>query len=139
MPVYARRGVFTARQLPTAQPLRSYEAYNCAMSRLLIFLIVALVIDVFAIVDLVMIDRRRIRAFNKLVWVIIILAVPFVGALLWFIVGRGRVDKGGQQRSIAPDDDPAFLQNLRRDEEQDARIRRLEEELAELDDDTPKE
>ncbi|MCY7413210.1 MAG: PLD nuclease N-terminal domain-containing protein [Salinibacterium sp.] len=109
------------------------------MGRLLIFLIAALVVDVFAIVDLVLIDRRRIRAFNKFVWVIIIVAVPFVGALLWFIVGRGRADKAGQERSLAPDDNPAFLKNLRRDEEQDARIRRLEQELAELDDDPPKE
>ena len=109
------------------------------MGRLLIFLIAALVVDVFAVVDLVLIDRRRIRAFNKFVWVIIILAVPFIGALLWFIVGRGRAEKGGQLRSIAPDDDPEFLQNLRRDEEQEARIRRLEQELAELDDDPPKE
>jgi hypothetical protein len=62
-----------------------------------------------------------------------------VGAILWFTVGRGRRDENVPRRTIAPDDDPAFLKNLRRDEEQDERIRRLEQELADLDDDPPKD
>jgi hypothetical protein len=38
------------------------------------------------------------------------------------------------RRAAAPDDDPEFLRNLGRQRERDARIRKLEEELAELDD-----
>ena len=109
------------------------------MGRLLIFFVAALVLDVFALVDLGLIDRSRVRAFPKLVWVIIIILVPFVGALLWFAVGHGWGTRGGERRVIAPDDDPSFLKNLRRDEEQDERIRRLEQELADLDDDPPKD
>jgi uncharacterized protein YigA (DUF484 family) len=37
-------------------------------------------------------------------------------------------------RTVAPDDDPEFLNRLRRDRDQEARIRKLEQELAELDD-----
>jgi hypothetical protein len=37
----------------------------------------------------------------------------------------------------APDDDPAFLGKLRLDHDQEERIRRLEKELAELDDNGP--
>ncbi len=110
------------------------------MGRLLIFGVAALVLDVFAIVDLVIIDKARVRAFPKVFWVIIILLVPFVGALLWFLVGRDWGSRGGERRVVAPDDDPVFLSNLRRDEEQDERIRQLEQELAALDDqddDTP--
>ena len=102
-------------------------------------MVAAVVLDLFAVIDLVLIDRSRVRAFPKVFWVIIILVVPFVGALLWFLVGRDWNSRGGQRRTVAPDDDPAFLRDLRRDEEQDERIRRLEQELADLDDDPPKD
>lgn len=107
------------------------------MGRLLIFFVAAFILDVFALIDLILIDRRRVRAFPKIVWGIIIVLVPFIGALLWFFVGHEWGTRGGERRTIAPDDDPSFLKNLRRDEDQDARIRRLEQELADLDDDPP--
>lgn len=109
------------------------------MGRLLIFFVAAFVLDVFAIVDLALIDPRRVRAFPKFVWVIIIVLVPFVGALLWFTVGHEWGSRGGERRTVAPDDDPSFLKNLGRDQDQDERIRRLEQELADLDDDPPKD
>jgi hypothetical protein len=110
------------------------------MSRLFVLVpFIALALDVFAIVDLVLIDERRVRALNKVIWVIIVLVLPIVGAILWFTVGRGRREAGGERRTVAPDDDPSFLYNIRRDEEQDERIRRLEQELADLDDDPPKD
>ncbi|MCU1441640.1 MAG: hypothetical protein JWP85_2637 [Rhodoglobus sp.] len=110
------------------------------MARLLVILpFVVLALDVFAIVDVILTDQRRVRALPKVVWVILIVLVPIVGALLWFFIGKERRDRGGERRTIAPDDDPAFLRNLRRDEEHDERIRRLEQELAELDDDPPKD
>ena len=40
---------------------------------------------------------------------------------------------------VAPDDDPTFLSGLRREEEQNERIRQLEQELSDLDDDPPAE
>ena len=107
------------------------------MGRLLIFFVAAFILDVFALIDLVLIERRRVRAFPKIVWGIIIVLVPFIGALLWFFVGHEWGTRGGERRTIAPDDDPSFLKNLRRDEDQDERIRRLEQELADLDDDPP--
>jgi uncharacterized integral membrane protein len=113
------------------------QAYNCRMGRLLIFLVAAVVLDIFALIDVILIERARVRAFPKFIWILVIAVVPLVGALLWFFVGRERSSQ--QRRTVAPDDDPAFLKNLRRDEEQDERIRRLEQELAELDDDPPKD
>ncbi|MEP6478234.1 MAG: PLD nuclease N-terminal domain-containing protein [Rhodoglobus sp.] len=110
------------------------------MARLLLILVfVAVAVDVFAIVDVVLTDPRRVRALNKALWVLIVLALPILGAVLWFTIGKDRNASGGERRTIAPDDDPSFLKNLRRDEEQDERIRRLEQELADLDDDQPKE
>ena len=103
----------------------------------LAFLVLAF--DVFAIVDVMLIDQRRIRALNRPLWVLVIVVLPVIGAILWFLAGRERRNGVSDRRTVAPDDDPAFLRNLRRDEEQDERIRRLEQELADLDDDPPKD
>ncbi len=110
------------------------------MARLLVVLpFLVLALDVFAIVDVMLIDTRRIRALNRAIWVLLIVILPVIGSILWFLVGRARRDGDAERRIVAPDDDPAFLRNLRRDEEQDERIRRLEQELADLDDDPPKD
>ncbi|HWR86627.1 MAG TPA: PLDc N-terminal domain-containing protein [Rhodoglobus sp.] len=109
------------------------------MARLLVIVpFLALALDVFALVDLSMIDPRRVRATNKFVWALIIIVLPFLGAILWFTIGRERRESGGQRRqTVAPDDDPEFLRDLRSREDQAERIRRLEQELADLDDDPP--
>jgi hypothetical protein len=110
------------------------------MARLYVVLVfLVLAFDVFAIVDVMLIDQRRIRALNRPLWVLVIVVLPVIGAILWFLAGRGRRNGVDDRRTVAPDDDPAFLRNLRRDEEQDERIRRLEQELADLDDDPPKD
>ena len=119
--------------------MRRLRAYNWAMARLFVivpFIVVGLY--VFAFVDLALTDRARIRTFPKLTWAFVIL-LPVIGAVLWFIFGKERLDRGGEPRTVAPDDDPSFLANLRRDEEHEERIRRLEQELADLDDDPPKD
>lgn len=110
------------------------------MARLLVVLpFVVLAFDVFSIADVAFTEPRRVRALNKPLWVILILILPVLGAILWFAIGKARRDRDGDRRTTAPDDDPAFLRNLRRDEQQDERIRRLEQELSDLDDDTPKD
>ena len=100
---------------------------------------VVLVIYVFTLIDVILADGSRMRGLGKTGWLLVVILLPVVGAVLWFTIGRERRDRGGAVREVAPDDDPSFLRNLRRDEEQDERIRRLEQELAELDDDPPKE
>lgn len=110
------------------------------MARFLVilpFIIVAAYI--LGIVDVILTDERRVRALNKPLWIIIILILPILGTVLWFFLGKERKDRSGDRRTVAPDDDPNFLRNLNRDEEQEERIRRLEQELADLDDDQPKE
>lgn len=100
---------------------------------------VVLVIYVFALVDVILADQRRVRGLGRVAWLLIVIFLPIIGAILWFAIGRPRRDRGGAQRVIAPDDDPDFLRTLQRDEEQAERIRRLEQELSELDDDKPTE
>jgi hypothetical protein len=107
------------------------------MPRFAVLGVVAVVFfTVFALVDCVMTDSRRVRGIPKAAWVFVILLIAPIGGLLWLTVGKDRSPGGTAVRSIAPDDDPAFLKGLRRDKDQDERIRRLEQELAELDDDS---
>ncbi len=112
------------------------------MARLLFALgAVSVAFWVYSIVDALLTDRARIRAFSKPVWIAVVLLLPVVGGLIWLFVGKAR-RSGTVARPVAPDDDPAFLGTLSRDEvakraEQDERLRRLEQELADLDDDTP--
>ena len=110
------------------------------MVRLWVILgVAAVVFTIYAAVDCALFDRSRIRGLPRGWWIVVILLVPIIGGLLWFIVGRGRAIRVGKvgPRSSAPDDDPDFLRRLRADAEHEERIRRLEQELAELDDDTP--
>jgi Phospholipase_D-nuclease N-terminal len=110
------------------------------MARLLFGLGVAAVIfTIYAVADCAFFDRSRIRGLRRGWWIVVILFVPIIGALLWFIIGRGRATRVGPSRggTVAPDDDAEFLRRLRNDAEQDERIRRMEQELAELDADDP--
>jgi hypothetical protein len=88
---------------------------------------------IYALVDLFMTHNPRVRAFPKPIWIIVIVALPVVGPLLWLFIGKSKPGKP-QIRSTgrAPEDDPSFLTALDR-EASDERIRRLEEELRKLD------
>ena len=120
-----------------------FAAYNRLMARLIVILVfVAVGLMVWSIADIVLFDPRRVRALPKPAWILIAL-LPVIGPLLWFTIGRGRVNRAtaggpGRRGPVAPDDDPAFLNQLNKDQEQQDRIRDLEERLAELDDDDPK-
>ena len=115
------------------------------MSRLFVIVpVIAVALDIFSIIDIITIEERRVRGMPKFLWVAVVVLLPFVGVILWFTIGRARGEsgggtRGGERRTVAPDDDPNFLRNLRRDEEADERIRKLEQELSELDDDPPKD
>ena len=104
------------------------------LPRLLIFAsLVWVALVVYALVEAVSTPKHLVRALPKTVWVVAILLFPFLGSVLWFLLGRNR---GGKRKSTAPsrspDDDPNFLSTL--GESADDRIARLEEELRKLDD-----
>lgn len=104
-----------------------------------VYIVVGLVIvalSIYAAIDSLLTDRSRIRGLPKALWVIVILLLPIIGAVLWFIVGKDRGKNRPVARQTAPDDDPEFLRRLGSEKEQEERIRRLEQELADLDDDS---
>lgn len=105
---------------------------------LLILALVATAFWVFTIVDCAVQPRIRHRGVSKPLWILIVVVFPVLGGILWLVVGRVRKSQLAAYR--APDDDPEFLGSLATINDQDERIRRLEEELAQLDaeDDDPR-
>jgi hypothetical protein len=101
---------------------------------------------IYCLVDVISIYESRIKSLNKIAWVFIVILVPVVGPILWLTVGKMR---GGPEQTVqrvsrsrvpkGPDDDPDFLRNATKFEDQEARIRRLEAELKALNDDKPDE
>lgn len=112
------------------------------MTRFLIVLVVvAVAFTVYTLVDVLLTERTRVRAFPKPLWALGVVLLPVIGGILWLVVGKAR-RRGPAARPIAPDDDPAFLRSLSSDDvakrvDQEERLRRLEQELADLDDDPP--
>ncbi len=106
-----------------------------------ILLIVALLLAVFwvySIVDCAVQHPSRHRGVSKPMWLVIVFALPVLGGILWFAVGRTK--RANIPRPKAPDDDPEFLGRIGDIRDQDERIRRIEEELKALDadDDDPR-
>ncbi|MBX3196155.1 MAG: PLDc N-terminal domain-containing protein [Schumannella sp.] len=107
-------------------------------------ILIAVGLTIFTIIDIALIDRARVRVLPKALWMLLAL-VAVVGPVLWFLLGRERLNpRGGRGGSVrrgpkAPDDDPEFLRQLTREQAQAERIRELEERLRELDDDKPSE
>ena len=85
---------------------------------------VALVLLVFAVVDVVSSPREAVRTLPKVLWLLVVLP-PFLGPAAWFLVGRPT--RGAVAPTVtrgAPDDDEDFLRELRkRAEEQRRRAR----------------
>jgi hypothetical protein len=98
---------------------------------LLILALVATAFWVFTIVDCAVQPPTRHRGVSKPVWILIVVLLPVLGGILWLVVGRMRRSVAAARR--APDDDPEFLGRIGTISDQDERIRRLEEELAQLD------
>jgi hypothetical protein len=108
------------------------------MVRLWIVLgVAAAVFYIYSVADCAFFDRSRVRGLPKPAWLVIIILFPVIGGVLWFAIGRGRRRHQEARRSSAPDDDPEFLKRLGQDKEQEERIRQLEKELSDLDDNGP--
>jgi hypothetical protein len=99
------------------------------MVRLFVFLAAAqLVLLVLGLISCLSADR--VRALPRALWVLVILLIPLIGPVLYFVFGRpvpppdeGGPVRRGRPRPSAPDDDPDFLRSM--DTEQSRRDREL--------------
>ncbi|PPB49096.1 hypothetical protein C4K88_10305 [Arthrobacter pityocampae] len=111
------------------------------MPRLLLFAaILGVAVVIYALIDCVMSRKHEVRSISKTAWFITILLLPLIGAGMWFLLGRPRGERPpgprrpAPRQPTAPDDDPAFLQNLEAQRWQQARDqerRRREQEQKE--------
>lgn len=117
--------------------------------RLVLPIIVAIALAVYAVIDCMQTDPAEIRGPRRPVWIAVILLLPIVGPAAWLIARRGgpRAFPSRRGRSstppVAPDDNPEFLRQLRDIDEQhqqmlsewEADLRRREEDLRDNGDD----
>ena len=84
--------------------------------RLLIFIVaVWLMFTVFVTVFVASANKNEVRNLPKWLWIVVCLAAPIVGGLLYLVLGRpigAPRQRFRKTKSVAPDDDPEFLQNL---------------------------
>ncbi len=77
---------------------------------------------IYSFIDVLLTHSRRFRTLGKVAWLLVTL-IPLLGAILWLFVGRPRRHPHGSwsdqvihlrrsERTVAPDDDPAFLRVL---------------------------
>ena len=79
-----------------------------------VLLVVTIGLSVFAFAECL--QTPNPRALPKVVWLVIIVALPVVGPLLWILFGRtnGRGWGRDDDDVRGPDDDPSFMRDLHR-------------------------
>lgn len=97
----------------------------------IIGIVVGVAFTLYALVDAAMSDGSRARGVSKPIWVVLIVVLPVIGGILWFMIGKAR---GEAPRTAAPDDDPRFTGRTGSQREVDARLKDLEAQLKALDD-----
>ncbi|HEX6497731.1 MAG TPA: PLD nuclease N-terminal domain-containing protein [Micromonosporaceae bacterium] len=114
------------------------------MGRVVVLLLFAmLALLVVALIDCLSVERERIRVLPRPAWAVLIVILPGLGAIAWFVSGRTHrsarrlaVSRAAARRPAAPEDDPEFLRRLntpgRLDDEEQLRL--WEEELRRRDD-----
>jgi Phospholipase_D-nuclease N-terminal len=116
-----------------------------------VLFVILLGIWLYCLLDAITTDETRVRNLPKLAWVLIVLLLLDVGAVAWLVAGRprGKAAQGSRdrrrpgpagpasRRQLPPDDDPEFLAQLdrrqdegrRRDDEHHWMLDRWETEL----------
>lgn len=119
------------------------------------FSLVMLALWITALVDVIRSDEYRIRYLPKFGWIMIVILVPLVGGLLWFILGKPwddqprrptgpppafpEYDRPNRHIAQAAEDDEEFLRRCReRAEEQRKRHRDQQREREQRDHDEPR-
>ncbi len=74
--------------------------------------VIVVVCIIYTAVYVVQSDSERIRRLPKFLWLILVLALPVVGMVAWWVFGRPT--SRPEPPSVAPDDDPDFLRGLGR-------------------------
>jgi hypothetical protein len=107
----------------------------------LIVVVAAVAFTVYAVIDCATMPRARVRSLSRGVWVVLVIVLPVLGGVLWFVLGRApATEPGGGSGYRGPEDDPDFLggphgpEQHRTDKDQDDEtLRDLEQQFRERD------
>ncbi|HQA32048.1 MAG TPA: PLD nuclease N-terminal domain-containing protein [Propioniciclava tarda] len=101
-------------------------------------MLLAVALLLYSFIDCASADARRVRNLPKAAWFLVIL-MPIVGPLAWLFAGRPPRESQSwplrpgprpeQPRTLAPDDDPAFLEALRRRKADEDLLKKWEDDL----------
>ncbi|WP_079236598.1 PLDc N-terminal domain-containing protein [Curtobacterium pusillum] len=76
----------------------------------LIVVVAAVAFTVYAAIDCATMPRERVRSLSRGVWLLLVIVLPVLGGVLWFLLGRAPATKpGGGSGYRGPEDDPDFL------------------------------
>ncbi|WIE63961.1 PLDc N-terminal domain-containing protein [Curtobacterium sp. MCLR17_036] len=109
----------------------------------LIVAVAAVAFTVYAAIDCATMPRERIRSLRRGIWILLVIVLPVLGGLLWFLLGRApATEPGTGRRYRGPEDDPDFLggtpapgSTLTDKDQDDATLRDLEDQFHDRDDD----
>lgn len=79
-----------------------------------LLVVVGFGLSLYALIDCIRTEDDRVKSLPKLVWILLIVLVTYLGPIAWIIAGRERQwpPFAEERRPVAPDDDPDFLRNL---------------------------
>ena len=104
------------------------------MVRIIIFAaVVSVALMIYTLIECSRAEKHQVRSLPKSAWVVVIILLPLIGAVLWFVLGRPQSSTSqstGQQK--APDDDEDFLRQLevwRRQQQRETDAKAREQEL----------
>ena len=114
------------------------------MVRYLPFLI-SVGLSIYALFSCIQTRNEDVPYLPKLVWVVLIVFVPFVGPIVWLLASRRSASAQAprparprpKSRPVAPDDDPDFLASLDRYRDPRTTVRPPSEPSHGKDDETP--
>ena len=108
--------------------------------------LIELTLLIYCLIDAIQTPEAEMRNLSKLVWIVLILFIPLIGPIVWLVAGRPQRGSAGQvpwpsarsaghpqyerPRVVGPDDDPDFLREMKRgNDEQEQLLSRWEEDL----------
>ena len=93
------------------------------------FLLAALNLALFiaTLVDIIRIPEDRVKFLPKMVWIIVVILLPFIGSLLWWIIGREY-----EQREVQMPRFPIRMEDPQPQRPAPAPFRTTEQQLADL-------
>ena len=101
---------------------------------------------IYTLIDAIQTPKRDVRNLPKVAWILLILLIPWAGPIAWLVAGRPKSGSARvvpwpatrtagfpeheRSRPIGPDDDPDFLREMNRgNNEQEQLLNRWEEDL----------